>query len=358
MTRIPSFFLLAIITLGVFSGCARDFEPYWRVDKLRLMAIKADPVVAKQFEPVILSALVYAPDNAEIRYSWSWCPLRISAQDDYECPLDEEEFGDFPLDLDLGTEPTATFVNPFSAEEVRQFCEAIAAFLLEELDDPELAGLLPDFKCDQGYEISVRLQVETDEESLVAAKRLTLWGGSEQYNKNPELIDFQIRPREPEDLQLLLDQAGWELPANADPDDHDDQWLSLSGDSGEEPLAILTGTPFEIRALVDPESVQTFLVAPPIGQESQGPQEREEALVFRYFTTLGTFAGSRRLYSPIHQELDEAPITELSVSENQFTERCPEATDEDCLLQLWSVVRDGRLGVDWIERSLLVLEAQ
>ena len=355
MFRSNSYALLALSALVLISGCAREFEPYWRVDKLRLMAIKADPVVAKQFEPVTLSALVYAPGNAEIRYSWSWCPLRISAQDDYECPLDEEEFGELPLDLELGTEPTATFVNPFSDEEVRQFCEAIAAFLLEELDDPELAGLLPDFKCDQGYEISVRLQIETDEESLVAAKRLTLWGGSEQYNKNPELIDFQIRPREPEDLQALLDQAGWELPANADPDDHDDQWLSLSD---EEPLAIITGIPFEIRALVDPESLQTFLVAPPIGQESQGPQEREEALVFRYFTTLGTFAGSRRLYSPIHQELDQAPITELSVSNNQLSESCQEPTEEGCLLHLWSVVRDGRLGVDWFERRLLVLEAQ
>lgn len=352
-------YLFGLLALFLLSsslwGCAREFEPYWRIDKLRLMAIKADPVVAKQFEPVTLSALVYAPGDAEIRYSWSWCPIRISAQDDYQCPitdLERDDFEDFPLDLDLGTEPTATFLNPFSDEEVRQFCEAVANLILEEIDDPELAAFLPSFNCEEGYEISIRLQVETDDDSLIASKRLILWGGAEEYNENPEMLDFQIRPQEAEDLQALRDRAGWEVPADAD---HDDQWISLPAEE-EEPLALLTEIPFEIRALVDPESVQTFTVPPRSGEEEQESQERQEALVFRYFTTLGTFGGSRRLFAPDFHEQEEAAITSLSISEEQLAQSCQEPVDGGCLLRLWSVVRDGGLGVDWIERSLLVLE--
>lgn len=342
-------FILLILATSLM-GCGREFEPYWRIDKLRLMAIKADPIVAKQFEPVTLSALVFAPGEPEIRYHWSWCPVRVSAQDGYECPLGEDELQGVPLDFDLGTEETATFVNPFSDEEVREFCEAIATLLIEELGDPELAGLLPVSDCTRGYEISVRLEVETDEESIISTKRLVLWGGAEQFNENPVMADFQIRPQDPDDLSTLITNAQWELDESTP---HDDQWISVDPEA-EDLKILLTDITMEIRALVDPDSIQSFEVFSPSSPEGR---EEKEALVFRYFVTQGTLGGSRQLFAPRFQEQEEATITTFRVSANQFEEQCLEPVDGGCIARIFAIARDGRLGVDWTDRAFLVLPA-
>lgn len=340
-----------VLFFATLIACGTDFSPYWRIDKLRVMAIKADPIVAKHLEPVTLSALVYAPGNGEVRYDWSWCPVRISGADNYECPISEEEMGEMSAAFIGGDQPEATFVNPLDEDQVREFCEALVRLVLEEVDDPELAGALPVSDCSQGYEISVRLEVSTDDETLVAAKRLTLWGGNEEYNENPRMEAFQIRPEDPADLARLRSEAGWTIPAGAD---HDDQWVDVPED---EDMRVLTDVTFEMRGVVDPESVLMYTPGVPHGQESQPrPEPREEALVFRYFSTTGTIQDPRRLYAPPQNTLEEAPIATLTISESQVDEQCQEIEDDGCGVRVWSIVRDGRLGVDWVERRLLVVQ--
>lgn len=359
------------VTLGVFAAlalasCGPEFTPYWKVDKLRVLAIKADPVVAKHLEPVTLSALVYAPGDQEVEYHWSWCPIRPSAQNDYECYVDEtgldallaEQTGDdagesLPEDFFyLGDGPTATFVNPLDEDEVRQLCRAIQRHIIEETDDPELARFLPGGSCARGYEIALRLEVSTEEESLVASKRFTLWGGDEEYNKNPEFADFQIRPANPESLSTLHKWADWPVPEDTP---HDEQWLSIPEDRA---LPIVTHTTFEIRALVDPESVLTYTPPPPIGQESEAPEPRKEALQFRYFTTGGNLSRSSHLYSEDENTLEDASITSFRIGQWEVGEDCQIPTEEGCEIRLWAAARDSRLGVDWIGRRLLIEDSQ
>ena len=350
--------ILAAVTLV---ACPPDFTPYWKVDKLRVMAIKADPVVAKYMEPVTLSALVYAPPGQEVTYDWSWCPIRPSAQNDYECFIERDDFQDLIADeeqdqipediFNLGDGEEAIFVNPFTTEEVRQFCQEIQRRVIEEADDPELARFLPGGGCTRGFEVSVRLEVRTDNDYIAATKRFTLWGGDEDHNENPEFEDFQIRPAESQHLSRLRDQAGWDVPSGAD---REDQWVSIY--DRDEPLFIVADMPFEIRGLVDPDSLLTYTPPPPRGQESEEPDPRVEALDYRYFTTLGGLSRSSRLFVDGENTLEEAPITRFSVSSEQLDEDCQEPVDGGCQMTLWSVVRDSRLGIDWIGGELVVQE--
>lgn len=344
--------LVLLILVGMGAGCAREFDPYWRVDKLRLMAIKAEPAVAKQGEPVELSALTFVPGGKEIRYRWSWCPVRTSAQDGYECALSEEDLGPFAgqFGLELGEEQTATFINPMSAEQVKEFCEAIVSAILEHVDDPELARHIPVSDCDEGYEISIRLDIESGDEQITASRRLILHGGTEEINENPRFEAFEIRPEDPKDLRELIEKAGWELAADTE---HEEQWIPIPE---EERLKVLPEMEFEIRALVDPESLQTFTVGPPLGQPSQGPKTKEEALVFQYFVTTGTVFGSRGLYAPGANTLADAAEAQLHYGNERLEEGCLEPVDEGCQVRIWAVARDGRTGVDWIERSLVVVK--
>ncbi len=354
------FFLAASLVASL--GCSPDFTPYWKVDKLRILAIQADPVVAKEMEPVTLSALLYAPDDQNVEYDWSWCPFRVSAQDDYHCPIDEEDLealleevdADFDVDdpFDLGESAQATFVNIFEAQEVREFCEMVRREIIEEFDDAELAGFLPGGDCSEGYEITVRLEVSTDDDTLAASKRFMLWGGAEEYNKNPAVEDLQVRPADEDDLDELRDRAGWDVDAGAA---HHDQWVSVPID---EPLSVVDDIALEMRTLIDSDSLLIYTPPTPQGDNAEQPEPREESIVYRHFVSNGELDSSYLLYVPDENILDEASIAELTFdfSDTDEGEECGRPVDDGCAVDLWSVIRDSRYGVDWIERRLIVVD--
>src|SRR5690554_2410162 len=245
--------LLGLIALGMLlGGCGREFAPYWKIDKLRLMAIKAEPVVVEGGGQTTLSAAVYASPGQTVSYAWSWCPLESSARDGYQCPIGPEELAELgvpAVDFELGTEPEAVFENPFSEAQVLAFCEAIQEAIREQFDDPELARFLPVTDCTRGYEISVRLEVSSGSETIASSKSLKLSTGDENPNTNPVMMALEVRPENPADLSKLRDRAGWEVDADAE---HDDQWVAIPED---EDLRVAVGISLELRAVVSPESV-------------------------------------------------------------------------------------------------------
>lgn len=350
-----SVFAVVVVAVVVAStGCSPDFSPYWNVDKLRVMTIKADPVVADHMEPVTLSAAAWAPGDAEIEYDWSWCPLRTRAQDNHECPVDDigdfepddhdeagDNGGEQPPDLLVEDGEEATFFNPFEPQQVRQFCRAIQQEFIEEVDDEQMAELVPGGDCEEGYEISVRLEVATDDDSIVAAKRFKLSAGADEPNENPEFEDYQVRPDDPDDLEELIERVGWDVDEGAD---RNDQWVSVPAD---EDFEVPKGIPLEFRTLVDPDSLQTYT---PAGDE----QPREEGLVYRHFWTGGSITSSRLVYGPDHNTLEDASNSVQTMDVGPDHEDCPEIVDGGCRLRTWTVVRDDRLGVDWMERRFVV----
>ncbi len=361
--------IVAVAAAVLALSCSPDFEPYWKIHDLRVMGIKVDPVVAKPFEPVALTALIYDPDDQELSYHWSWCPFRVSAQDDFHCPVSGEDLDELLAQLtpagengdgadssmgfgddffDLGEGESATFINPFDTRQVREFCEAIRAEVIEQFDDPEMAGFLPGGDCDDGYEVTVRLHVESGDQSITASKRFLLWGGAEEYNENPVIEDLQLRPQKPGDLDKLRDRAGWSVSANAG---HDEQWISIPED---EPLAVLADIPLQLRTLVDPRSVLYYTPPTPAGPSPEEPEPRRESLVYRHFTTLGELESSRRIFAPDENTLTDASKTKFLISNEDVDEECPETSGQGCVVHLWAIVRDSRLGTDWMNRRLVV----
>lgn len=342
-----------LVTVVLAAGCGPDFAPYWQVDRLRVMAIQADPVVVKGGEPTVLRALVYDPQHRDIDYDWSWCPLRTSAQDDYECPVDAEDFGQFDnggeeqgdqlsdeaFDLPDGEE--SLFFNPFEPEEIREFCEEFQREIIEEADDEQMAEMLPGGDCEEGYEISVRLEVTAGDDSVVATKRLMLWGGADEHNENPEFDEMQVRPEHSDDLQVLRQRAGWEVDEDSD---REDQWVSVPAD---EDFEVVAGVPLEIRSLVDPDSLQAYT---PAGAD----EPREEALEFSHFTTTSSLSSTTGLYSPGDNTPEDASLVFHSMNSDELHDDCTQPVDDGCRVPFWSVVRDSRLGVDWIQRRFLV----
>jgi hypothetical protein len=168
MKRLPiglcSYLLLAAAT----AGCAGDrFDPFNRVNSLRVLAIRSEPVAPAPGETTTLSALLFVPKGqSKPVLTWSWCPFPGSAAEGYPCTVDEKLFagagGQLALPpLDLGTGDTVQFEHSVSPELLSALCAGVT-------DMPELVV------CDGGFPVQIKLQVKTDRDELVAVRTLRL----------------------------------------------------------------------------------------------------------------------------------------------------------------------------------------
>ncbi len=348
----------AVLLLLSLSGCGREFDPVWRAVDFRVMSIKSDPITVKTGESATLSALVNTVPGEQVTYSWSWCPIRTVAQDGYKCSLKSEDlaglFGDqLPsgidpafFNFDLGTEPTAELVNILPAPMLLDFCRRLQRQLTEALD-PELAKLLPGFDCRRGYEVSVRLVATSGGKEIVTAKRLTLWTGAVQNNENPQFERFEIRPENASDSRNASIKLSW---LNADLP-HDEQWVEVLEDGS---LEILADVSFEVRALLEPDSVQMWEPPAPEGSDRELLDPERETIGYSWFTTLGDLSDFQKVFLEGENTLEKAGSTNLKISREELTD-CV-LTNGLCEMKIWSVARDSRLGVDWIGRTLVVTE--
>jgi hypothetical protein len=118
-------------------GCAEDFEGPEFLNHMRILAMQAEPPQPSTGQSTTLRALVYQPpvrgesDSPEVvtGYHWSWCPTSTNPQNPSQCLVDQGManmlFAEVPgvPPLDLGTNETATFVNPFSSSMLAALCQ-------------------------------------------------------------------------------------------------------------------------------------------------------------------------------------------------------------------------------------------
>ncbi len=385
--------LLRFAAVGLFVllfSCGPDFDPYWRVNKFRLLAVKADPVVLDEGEVAELEALTHDPAGEDVEYRWEWCPFRVSVQNKYECPVDADQINEMvqeqseegqpvaelPEDFfELGDEPTASFAYPGSREMIGGFCDAIVETIRDAADDSRLAEQLPGMDCERGFEVSVRLVVTTSDDEIVARKRMVLATGDEaQPNQNPELETIEIKVAKDGDVDKVRDTLVW---ADEVSSISDDDWHEMPAD---EPTPVAANIPFEVRAIVEPSSIDIWQPPAPEGSDRELLPPESEAVLFRWFVSAGGLDDSRRLYVDDQNTLLEASETEFNISYDSSQsdydgdgvanadDNCaplhnPDQTDSDgdgigdgCEVHIWSVARDGRLGLDFIERSVRVVD--
>jgi hypothetical protein len=219
-------------TALAIAGCSSsDFNTPTKLNKVRILAIQAEPPQPALGATTTLRALVYQPPSVdggaaeEIHYSWSWCPLATSSINGYACPIDQpaadQLFAGVPgvPPLDLGSGETASFTNPFPSAILASLCEgktdaipalAAAASAMGALT----AGGGLNFSCTiAGFPITVMVVVHAPGADLPAVFRVYLpVNDNLAPNSNPVVDDIKVKVK---DAYHLLDQAGTQgIPFN------------------------------------------------------------------------------------------------------------------------------------------------
>jgi hypothetical protein len=168
---------LAALLGSLSAACANtapDADPVpSQLDRLRVLAIAADPPALLPGESATLSALVFEPNAEPSDYAWSWCPVQVDAESGATCPIEEGLWAELwasagltgaPPAYDLGSEPSAVLQPRFEADSALRLCEAVTA--LGPAAGPARIA------CVDGFEASVILRVRGADDEEVAIKRV------------------------------------------------------------------------------------------------------------------------------------------------------------------------------------------
>jgi hypothetical protein len=137
MRRITT--VMAGAALAFFACSPSGFNTPTLLNKVRVLAMQADPAQPALGASTTLRALVYQPPPSAdagvsvTGYSWSWCPLPMSPTSLSQCPIAPSDqsvadqlFAGVGITgappLDLGAGETATFTNPFPAALLANLC--------------------------------------------------------------------------------------------------------------------------------------------------------------------------------------------------------------------------------------------
>jgi hypothetical protein len=165
----------ALGALAFSTACATtppDDEPLpSQLDRLRVLAIAADPPDLVPGESATLSALVFTPEDGAVDYAWSWCPVKVEIETELSCPIDEALWaelwgsaglaGDAPA-YDLGSAETAVIQPQFEADSGLRLCQAIDR-LGQRAESARIA-------CVDGFEANVVLRARAGGDEEIAVK--------------------------------------------------------------------------------------------------------------------------------------------------------------------------------------------
>ena len=351
------------------------------IDRLRVLTLRAQPLVASQDEPAQLSALVRSPSEQAPQVQWSWCPYRARARDSYRCPVTRQRYEELiraaaarfelelepdalaglpDLELPAGAQPTLT--HGLSPERAFALCALTALAALEV--DRSLQPMLHTTPCEIGFEISLRADVRQGSgqgQDRLVTRKSTLWDtGAATRLRHPTLLPLQIRPKlevVPQELAALMPWLDQGVP-------YAERWAQVPEDGV---LALARGLVYEVRGLVDLETLDPYLRTQPQPDRPLTPDEpepgyqgEEDAIVltedglertrFRWFSSddvlrdadppEGVFDEEREPRTRSYRLLD------LSASgAGAPLARC--AAQPRCALRLEVLVTDTQLGVTW-----------
>ena len=304
---------VALVWAAAVVACQPEFQPYYELQELRVMGIRADKPWFGPGEVAHIDPLIHNPDPAlPLQYSWSWCPLSSVAADGFECQISEEQLAESGvpfLPYDLGQTPTIDFPYPTAPEALQYACRAIAE-----------QGNLPDFvplpDCEKGFPVTVTLVLESETETIRAVKEVVLvYGPDDERNRNPVLGGLTIRRTGQNTLSPLVPE-----PATL--------------------VSVERGVTHQLQVRLSEESSERYT---PTGADD----ETSEPLVVTWFVEGGELEKTRTSFFPGETSLATA-------EQNDWV--TPSVADfEPSQMRVYAVLRDGRGGVDWIA-SRIALE--
>jgi hypothetical protein len=283
---------------GIGGGCSPSFDPYSRLETLRVLAIRSEPVSPASGETASLSALIYtAPGQPVIGTAWSWCPLVGPSTAGYPCLVTEADLSALtgqPVSFDLGSSPTASLSNAIDPAALQAICAGAPPFS-------------PPPDCTNGLPVTIRLTVTTANDQIVAIAPLNLRFGADQQANNNPTIDAPF---------AVVGGVSQELDA-----------------AGTPILPRLVETP--IGVIVPDDASETYS-----GTDNNGnPASIREQLVLTWFVESGDMQDQNTTF------LDGVvPLAQATA--NQWTPDS-EARYSPDTAELIVVIRDGRNGVAW-----------
>lgn len=285
------------------TSCSNDFPAYSKLDRLRVLGVSADPPNPSAGDVCRLSALAFAPGDQPITFRWSFCPVLAQASSGYTCPLTEASTLDLfakTLPFDLGTSDSTSFVHPFTADMLAAVCRS--------------GILLPGFgdavNCDQGYPVSVLLDVATPDDALRAAFTVFLPASTEaDTNLNPTALGLTL--------------AGQPLSETAIP-------VQLSADKAA-----------DLSVELSPDAIQMR----PIPSGEGGSGVRPERLTLSWFSDAGSMDQDRTVFIDGKTSIESA-------THNLWTPPKQGELSPGALVRFAVVVRDDRGGVGWLTRQI------
>jgi hypothetical protein len=286
----------------IFSGCLDfGFEPVYRITDLRVLAVRAEPPELRPGETAVLDALVVDPSGAQVNTFWVACDPDPTKLGGSACVQE----GEFRQDVESGGIPT-------------------------EAEGARVLGLGPSVPYGAPAETFAALGPEdlTRRRGLAAAVVLVAFTGA--FANVDEAIE-KVRKNETPNVIVLKRIKVVETDApNRNPEIAEVR-------AGGAPLAAGATLGIAPRAkavlLAEPAAAAaeayTF-----IGPEGE-TEERTERLTVSWFTTAGEMGA-----------VSDGSYRVLAGEEMEWI-----APEEPGPAKLWTVVRDGRGGVAWAERS-------
>jgi hypothetical protein len=290
-------------TALLLGGCgAQDLANTWELDRLRVLAIAAEPAELRPGETTALRSLVYVPTGATFG-TGIWIGCLPSAADNFGCGSDSSALESL-AELDPAT------ATP----------EELAA-ALEAAREAGLLGIDPFFPptwtapTDALDGLDPRQQAE----GISAVINLTVTEGERADGAEPDLE--LVYKRVPVSLSPTPNHnptiTGWRVDG--------EPWSE-----GEGPLPVRSGATLSIEPILSADSLEAYTYENTAGEV----EDREEEPFFTWFTEAGDFDQALSLYPEVAVEWT-----------------APEALDTEALIV--AVARDRRGGMAW--RTLQVV---
>jgi hypothetical protein len=295
--------LLAPAALTAIAACnGSDFTPVSRLDQLRVLAIRAEPVNPVQGASTTLETLVYTPPPAAAStYAWSWCPILGNSADGYTCPFTDADVAmlatqlgatEAPPPLAFSSDEKPTFKNVFPAASLATVCQ----------------NGFGDFKldCANGYPIRVKVTVTSGTESVVATAVVRLPIDATPSNQNPVIDGVDaILAAGPQ----TIDEAG----------------------TVELPRLVET----VLRAKVDMAQSESFMGE----DDNHQPATVQERLVLSWYSEMGDLDSTQTAYVAGKSMFDR-------LTDNKIEAKTKDDDPADTS-RVIVVLRDNRGGVSW-----------
>lgn len=297
--------LLMGLALAWSAACSPiDFEEPWEVQKLRVLAVVAEPPELGPGETTEIRAFSASP-REDATFSWRWevCLLTGGPETSFACePTGDAELDGWLASLGEGAEGDLfTLENPLPAEVLDAFCDELRAQRAE--------------LCTLGLPVTLRATVteEATGETLITTRRMVLLRSDvaerEDRNVNPSLRELTFGEIDLEHnvvVEVPLPERG--------------EWIDLE--------------------LEIPDDAAQMYADPDSGEE------RMEELRVSWFVSGGELERGQTFF--------RASVTDgfAELKANRWRSHGDRLMTEGERLRIWAVIRDNRGGVAILERSL------